>query len=97
MSAASHRAGVREAQALHQQRLRFADTAFRALVAGTAALILLAFVATAFFLVREAWPALSHYGPLSFLDSTRWAPSEAASSTAARIPTACSSSSTAPW
>ena len=69
MSAASHRAGVREAQALHQQRLRLADTSFRVLVAGTAALILLAFVATAFFLVREAWPALSHYGRLSFLES----------------------------
>ena len=62
VSAASHRAGAREAQALHQQRLRFADTSFRVLVAGTAALILLAFVATAFFLVKEAWPALSHYG-----------------------------------
>jgi phosphate transport system permease protein len=81
VSTASHRAGVREAQALHQQRLRFADTAFRALVAGTAAVILLAFVATAFFLVREAWPALTHYGTLSFLESTRWAPSEAATAT----------------
>jgi phosphate transport system permease protein len=48
------------------------------LVAGAAALILLAFVATAFFLVREAWPSLSHYGTLSFLESSRWAPSEAA-------------------
>jgi phosphate transport system permease protein len=86
LSAASHRAGVREAQALHRQRLRFADTGFRALVGGTAALILLAFVATAFFLVREAWPALSHYGTLSFLSSTRWAPSEAASSTAGTNP-----------
>jgi phosphate transport system permease protein len=82
VSAASHRAGVREAQALHKQRLRLADTAFRALVAGTATLILLTFVATAFFLVREAWPSLSHYGTLSFLESTRWAPSEAASGTA---------------
>lgn len=77
MSAASERAGVREAQALHQQRLRLGDVSFRVLVAGTAAFILLAFAATAFFLVREAWPALSHYGPLSFLESSRWAPSEA--------------------
>ncbi|MDX6599721.1 MAG: hypothetical protein QOE87_3608, partial [Gaiellales bacterium] len=64
MSAASHRAGAGEAQALQRQRLRLADSSFRALVAGTAALILLAFAATAFFLVREAWPALSHYGTL---------------------------------
>jgi phosphate transport system permease protein len=77
VSAASHRAGVREARALQQQRLRFADSSFRVLVAGTAAMVLLAFVATAFFLVREAWPSLSHYGLLGFLDSTRWAPSEA--------------------
>jgi phosphate transport system permease protein len=77
VSAASHRAGVREARALQQQRLRFADSSFRVLVAGTAALVLLAFVATVFFLVREAWPSLSHYGLLGFLDSTRWAPSEA--------------------
>jgi phosphate transport system permease protein len=82
VSAASQQAGVREAQALHQQRLRLGDASFRWLVAGSAALILLSFVATAFFLVREAWPALSHYGLLSYLESSRWAPSEAASSTA---------------
>ncbi len=77
---------MREAQALHRQRLRLADTGFRVLVTGTAALILLAFLATAFFLVREAWPSLSHYGTLSFLESSRWAPSEAASGTAKTNP-----------
>jgi phosphate transport system permease protein len=77
VSAASERAGVRKAQALHQQRLRLADTAFRWLVAGTGLVVLIAFVATAFFLVRKAWPAFSHYGFFSFIDSTRWAPSEA--------------------
>jgi phosphate transport system permease protein len=56
------------------------------LVAGTATVILVAFVATAFFLVREAWPSLSHYGPLTFLESTRWAPSEAATATAETNP-----------
>ncbi len=66
------------AQALRRQRLRLADTAFRWTVAGVAALVLLAFAASAFFLVREAWPALRHYGVLSFLGSSRWAPSEAA-------------------
>jgi phosphate transport system permease protein len=81
VSAASHRAGAREAQALHTQRLRLADSGFRVLVAGTATVILVAFVATVFFLVREAWPALSHYGLFSFLGSSRWAPSEAVPST----------------
>jgi phosphate transport system permease protein len=78
VSAASHRAGRAKAQALQQQRLRVADTTFKALVAGSAAVILLAFAATVFFLLRESWPALSHYGIFSFLESTRWAPSEAA-------------------
>jgi phosphate transport system permease protein len=77
VSAASHRAGGSEAKALQQQRLRLADVSFRWLVAGTATVVLVAFVATAFFLVREAWPALSHYGTLSFLGSSRWTPSEA--------------------
>jgi phosphate transport system permease protein len=76
VSAASPKAAGK-AQALHQQRLRFADTAFRVIVAGTAAVVLLAFVATAFFLVRKAWPAFSHYGFFSFIDSTRWTPSTA--------------------
>jgi phosphate transport system permease protein len=82
VSVASHRAGGNEAQALHQQRLRLADTSFRVLVAGIAALILLAFGATAFFLIKEAWPSLMHYGVFSFLGSDRWAPSEAATGTA---------------
>ena len=86
MSAASHPVGVREAQALHQQRLRLGDSVFRWAIAGTALTVLLAFVATAFFLVKEAWPSLTHYGPLSFLESSRWAPSEAASSTASSNP-----------
>ena len=86
MSAASHRAGRVKAQALHQQRLRFGDTAFRVLVAASAAIILLAFAATAFFLLRKSWPALSHYGFLSFLDSSRWAPSEAIADSSAVNP-----------
>ena len=77
MSAASHRAGRAKAQGLHQQRLRFGDTAFRVLVAGSAAVVMLAAAATAYFLVVESWPAVSHYGIFSFLSSTRWAPSEA--------------------
>jgi phosphate transport system permease protein len=78
VSAASHRAGVPKAQALHKQRLRLGDASFRVIVAGTALVVLLSFVATAFFLVKEAWPSLSHFGVFSFLGSDRWAPSEAA-------------------
>ncbi len=81
MSAASHRAGVRKAQTLQQQRLRLGDSAFRGIVAGASAIVLLAFVATVFFLVREAWPALSHYGLLSFVESSRWTPSTAVATT----------------
>jgi phosphate transport system permease protein len=82
VSAASHRAGTRDAQALQQQRLRIGDLTFRALVAGCAAIVLLAFAATAFFLVRKAWPAFSHYGFFSFIDSTRWTPSTAVATSA---------------
>jgi phosphate transport system permease protein len=86
VSAASHQAGVRKAQALQQQRLRLGDSLFRVLVAGSAAAVLLAFVATAFFLVKQAWPGLSHYGIFSFLSSTRWAPSESATASASVNP-----------
>jgi phosphate transport system permease protein len=86
VSAASPQADVREARALRTQRLRLADTSFRYLVTGSALVILLAFVATAYFLVSEAWPAVSHYGLFSFLDSTRWAPSEAATAPAGTNP-----------
>jgi phosphate transport system permease protein len=66
-----------KAQVLQQRRLRLGDSAFKAVVGGAAVAILVTFVATAVFLVREAWPALSHYGPSSFVTSSRWAPSEA--------------------
>ena len=32
---------------------------------------------TAAFLITQAWPAMSHYGPFSFFASQRWAPSDA--------------------
>jgi phosphate transport system permease protein len=57
-----------------------ADAAFRH-GTRTAALGVLALLAAMFtFLVVQAWPSLWHYGPQSFLVSTRWAPSEAATS-----------------
>jgi phosphate transport system permease protein len=81
VSAASQRAGARQAQALQQQRLRLGDVTFRVLVAGSAAVVLLAFVATAFFLIRKSWPAFSHYGFFSFIESSRWTPSTAVATT----------------
>jgi phosphate transport system permease protein len=56
---------------------RSADRVFQttARLAALGTLVLLAGMFV--FLIIEAWPALSHYGPLSFLTSSRWAPSEA--------------------
>ncbi len=56
---------------------RRADRAFRALTALAAALVIVSLVAMALFLVDEALPSMRHYNPVSFLTSTRWAPSEA--------------------
>jgi phosphate transport system permease protein len=69
-------AGGSEARTLRRQGPRLGDSAFRVFVLAAAAVILLAFVGTAGFLVNESWPSLRHYGPLSFLGSSRWAPSE---------------------
>ena len=53
------------------------DALFRG-VARAAGILVLAVVAGTFvFILGEASGALTHYGPLSFLTSTRWAPSEA--------------------
>ncbi|MEU1629929.1 phosphate ABC transporter permease subunit PstC [Streptomyces sp. NPDC020096] len=65
-------------------RWRGTDTVFRYAVRAAAALVIVVLVATAAFLVQQAWPALRHYGILSFLSSDRWAPSEA--TTTARHP-----------
>ena len=54
-----------------------ADARFKLAMAGSAWLVVLALVATAVFLLVASWPALSHFGPLSFFTSSRWAPSEA--------------------
>ncbi|MDH6128065.1 phosphate ABC transporter permease subunit PstC [Kitasatospora sp. GP82] len=58
------------------------DTAFRVAVTAASAFVIVVLVATAVFLLRQAWPALRHYGVLSFLGSDRWAPSEATASSA---------------
>lgn len=53
------------------------DRTFKAAVLAAAALVVILLAATAAFLVDQAWPALRHYGILSFLGSSRWAPSDA--------------------
>ncbi len=55
---------------------RFTDGLFARLMAAAALTVIAVLVATAVFLLIRAWPALSHYGPLSFFHA-RWAPSEA--------------------
>ncbi|WP_051756962.1 phosphate ABC transporter permease subunit PstC [Nocardia sp. NRRL WC-3656] len=56
---------------------RFGDALFARLMALAAWAVIAVLVATAVFLLAKAWPAITHYGPGSFLSSTRWAPSEA--------------------
>jgi phosphate transport system permease protein len=56
------------------------DRIFRWVMAGAAWLVIAVLVGTAIFLINQAWPAVSHYGPFSFLSSDRWAPSEAKAS-----------------
>jgi phosphate transport system permease protein len=58
-------------------RHRYGDRAFRAAMFAAAGLVLLVLAGTAVFLVQKAWPALGHYGFLSFLGTDRWAPSDA--------------------
>ena len=50
---------------------------FLGLNALAAGLVVLSLVATGIYALIEAAPSLRHYDPLSFLASTRWAPSEA--------------------
>jgi phosphate transport system permease protein len=61
---------------------RNSDPLFRRLMAAAALTVVAVLVATAVFLAVKAWPALTHYGPLSFLSSARWAPSEAVATAA---------------
>ena len=63
-----------------------ADAAFTAIVRGAGGLVVLLIAAMVIFVLVEGWAALSHYGVFSFLASTRWAPSEAASGTAQSNP-----------
>lgn len=53
------------------------DRAFGIAVRAAGCLVVGVLVATAVFLVVQAWPALRRYGPLSALGTAHWAPSEA--------------------
>lgn len=53
------------------------DTVFRLGTASAAAVVLVAIAAMLVFLVAQSMSAMRHYGFLSFLDSARWAPSDA--------------------
>jgi phosphate transport system permease protein len=81
MSAPATRAPATIAERLTSRR-GYLDHGFRAAMFAAAAIVLLALLGTAVFLAQQAWPALGHYGPLSFLASDRWAPSEATAASA---------------
>ncbi len=61
----------------HVSYRRQSDVVFRLLVVAAAVFVVLTLAGTALYLILQAWPALIHYGPWSFLASDRWAPSEA--------------------
>jgi len=60
-----------------RRRRGYGDRVFRAAVFAAAGIVLLALLGTGIFLAKQAWPALRHYGPLTFVTSDRWAPSNA--------------------
>jgi phosphate transport system permease protein len=63
-----------------RQRRRTAgrsDRIVRLALTAASAVVIVAIAGTLLFLVTESLPAMRHYGFLSFLHSTRWAPSEA--------------------
>lgn len=64
---------------------RVSDRLFQRVMATAALTVIAVLVATAIFLLVQAWPSLSHYGPLSFLHA-RWAPSEATQTSATPNP-----------
>jgi phosphate transport system permease protein len=62
---------------LKREKRRLGDTIFGAGVALTGGVVLLVLGAMISFLILQGLPAMRHYGFLSFITSTRWAPSEA--------------------
>lgn len=62
------------------RRLPGNDQLLSLVVRACALLVPAALLAILVFLVNDAWPALRHYGALSFFASDRWAPSEAVAS-----------------
>ncbi|MHB8508595.1 MAG: phosphate ABC transporter permease subunit PstC [Candidatus Dormibacteria bacterium] len=65
-----------------RHRLATADGAFKLIVTLAGCMILLLIAGMLFFLLQASLPAIQHYGFLSFLGSSRWAPSEASATRA---------------
>jgi phosphate transport system permease protein len=70
------------AQPLPRVQRTGGDAVFRLGVAAAGVLVLVVIAGMVWFLLDQAWPSLRHYGPFSFLGSSRWAPSEASATRA---------------
>ena len=53
------------------------DASFRGITGAAAVMLILVLIATAVFIIVQALPAMRHYGVVSFLTQSGWAPSEA--------------------
>jgi phosphate transport system permease protein len=73
IEATERRAGLRR----HDRRRFSADAAFGFLVRVCGGIVVLVLVAMALFLLKQSWPAMRHYGAVTFLGHDRWAPSDA--------------------
>ncbi|GAA1720476.1 phosphate ABC transporter permease PstC [Fodinicola feengrottensis] len=73
------RESVSQLLVARRSRWRSADTLFAVFMRAVGVLVIAVLVGTAVFLIVDSWPAIMHYGPLSYLMSDRWAPSEATS------------------
>lgn len=70
------------AEGLPRTRRTGGDAVFRLVAGAAGVLVLLVMAGMVWFLLDQAWPAMRHYGPFSFLGSSRWAPSEASATRA---------------
>lgn len=62
-----------------RRRTRVGDVSFRGITGAAAVIVILVLVTTAGFIIDQALPAVRHYGVVSFLTGSRWAPSDATS------------------
>ncbi|MFY9614029.1 MAG: phosphate ABC transporter permease subunit PstC [Candidatus Dormiibacterota bacterium] len=72
-------ATIRIAPSLERSRSswRSANSIFTAVVTVAGLLVLVLIAAMVAFVLAQSWPAITNYGIFTFLQSTRWAPSEA--------------------